>query len=636
MFQSLFSKSTTEDLLKLLKKEPFDESKANAILESVDINSLDNDGKSFLHHLCIENISEPIQWLVKNGINKELEDYYDDSALTLAMKYNSTKAFIKLLELGYDVDKQNRRGRTLLQDALFYENLEYFNQIKNYSKNINNIDQDGKNILFDAVSSGKNSLIQKVLLEDIDKTLIDNKGKPALLYDCVINNFETLKLLVHSDMDISLKDKNGNNLLYHLLKSEVINVDIIDFALVNKIDINAVNNNGNSILVEIIYILNEENSEENPDIKKNEIILNIVEKLFEHDIDLDIQNNKGQSALMIAADTNNNVMAKQLLEVGANINLEDKNSDTVLSMCAIKGNQHNKIISLLISYKANIYIKDSNNQTIIDKLVDAVLHRENKKRLDTKLKIKIDEDCDYFQILKEILSKSKIDLYSLNANDEPCFFEPLVYRNLNLFKLFMQAGYHINQPDINGLNVIYKLIATNKDLSTEEEKKYHICLKTILDMRADVNALDSFGGTTLHKAILQNDAKTVIMLMNANANLNAKDKQGRNFLHNSVWKNRVQIMRLIHSHNPKLINMPDNYGVLPINYAAFLGYTDLVVELITLGSVINNPTPKKRYIIDFLKKFHKNIFPMFKNARNSSDERYLAKLVANMRKEFEF
>ena len=168
------------------------------------------------------------------------------------------------------------------------------------------------------------------------------------------------------------------------------------------------------------------------------------------------------------------------------------------------------------------------------------------------------------------------------------------------------------------------------------QKRYHVTLKNVLDMRANVNATDSFGGTTLHKAILESDVQTVKMLINANAVMDAKDKQGRNYLHNSIWKNRVQIMRVIHANNSKLINTPDNYGVLPINYAAFLGYTDLVVELINLGANINNTYTKKPYILEFLQRFHKNIGPMMKDTRNATDQRHVNELVKNMRGEFEF
>ena len=636
MFNNLFSKPTTGDLLKVLQKEPFNESKADSILEHVKINSLDNNGKTFLHHLCSEDIVEPINWLVKNGIDKEIEDYYDDSALNTAIKSDSFNAFNLLLKLGYNVDKQNRNGRTILQDSLLLSDTKFYKKIKEHTKNINNIDKNGQNLLFDVIASGNVSLIEELLLEDIDKNLINKQGRPAFLQESVVNNFKVLKLLTDNNVDISIKDKDGNNLLYYVFKNKTINEKILEFAIENKIDLNAVNNQGNTILIEMIHIINDHDNELTSDVEKEKILLQTMDTLLGNGLDVNIVNSNGQSALMLSAKFNNEDITKKLINNGADINCSDNSGNTALSLAAIKGHTYKAITHLLVSNKASVYIKDNNEQTIIDKLIDAILHQNNKKRISSKLVMKMCDNCDYQVVLKDMLNNTKIDLYSLNSNDEPYFFEPIKYGNLNLFKLLIHTGYHINQPDKKGLNIIYKLMDTFKELSNEEQKNYFTSLKLLLDMRANVNATDGFGGTTLHKAILENDVQTVKMLMNANANMDAKDKQGRNFMHNSVWKNRVQIMRVIHSNNAKLINTPDNYGVLPINYAAFLGYTDLVVELISLGSVINNPTPKKQYILDFLKKFHKNIFPMFKNTRNSTDERHVAKLIKNMRSEFQF
>ena len=234
MFENLFSKPTTEDLLKVIMKEPFKESKANTILETIDINSIDNDGKSFLHHVCSENISEPIKWLVKNGINKELEDYYDESALMSAIKNDSFKSFNILLESGYDVDKQDRNGRTILQNSLLCSDLKFFKKIVNYTKNIDNIDKNGRNVLFDAVYTGNQEIIKELLSKDIAKDLIDDSGKPAFLLERVISDFDLLKLLVTSGFDISLKDDEGNNLLYYIIKNESINAEAIDYAIENK------------------------------------------------------------------------------------------------------------------------------------------------------------------------------------------------------------------------------------------------------------------------------------------------------------------------------------------------------------------------------------------------------------------
>ena len=93
MFKKIFSKATGEDLILELRKKTFNESKADSIVEHVNINSVDNDGKSFLHHMCSENRTEQIRWLIKQGIDKELQDYYDETALTLTLKNDSFDSF---------------------------------------------------------------------------------------------------------------------------------------------------------------------------------------------------------------------------------------------------------------------------------------------------------------------------------------------------------------------------------------------------------------------------------------------------------------------------------------------------------------------------------------------------------------
>jgi len=636
MFGNLFSKPTKEDLLKILKKTPFNSKKADSMLEDIDINAVDNEGKTFLHQLCIENITESLPWLVQNGINKELADYYDNTAMQLCLNNNSFEAFEVLLNQGYDIDKKNRTGRTIVQDALLLSDANYYKKLKRKSKNLNNIDEKGRNILFDVITSKNKNLIQEVLEEDIDKTLLDKSGIPAMFNPEVLNDFELLQLFILNDVDISLKDADGNNILYHILLSETLSIEVIDFVLERAFDVNSLNEKGNTILMEIACLIHKLSIENNLDTLNNKIILNTVDLLIEKKIDINIQNNEGRNALMIASELNNCEMVKRLIDNSVKINQQDNNGETALSLSAIQGNAFKEVIFFLVSNKADAYLKDINNQTIIDKLIDAILHLNNKKRIHSNLIMKMSENCDYSTILKEILQKIKIDLYALNFCDEPYFFEAIIHGNHDLFKLLIQVGFHINQPDKKGLNVIYKLMTSLDNLSTEEQKQYYLSMNILISMRADVNAKDSFGGTTLHKAILENDIQTVHMILNANIDLNAKDEQGRNYMHNCIWKNRVQLMRAIHTNNSKLINTPDKYGVLPINYAAFLGYTDLVIELINLGSIINNTNPKKPYILEFLKKFHKNILPMFKNTRNSADEQLIAKLIKNMRAEFQF
>jgi len=634
---NFFSKPTSEDLLNELQKETFNESKANSILEHVDINAIDNDGKTFLHHVCFENIDEPIRWLAKNGIDKDIEDYDGETALTLAIKNNCFESFHQLLQLGVNVDRQNRYGRTAVQEAIIQSSPKFFNATRMYSKNLNLIDKKGRNILFDAVLSENISLIKELLLEDIDKTLLDKEGKPALLLDNVLGNIELLKELINGGVDISLTDKKRNNLLFYLGQSEEFNLELFEFALKNDIDICCVNAQGSTILIELLMLLEDLDKTILDGIKKEKDIMIMIEKLLEYNIDMDIKNIEGQSALILATQQNNWDLVKMLLNYDVDVNVTDINGNTSVSIAAIRGEKYLVITDLLLSNLAKINIKDKNDKTVIEKLIDIVLHTQNEKKLKMEILKRTDENSDYLLILTKILAKVSMISLDVTSKEEPYFFEPVIYGNYNLLKILIQASVGINEVDGNGLNIIYKLMAENKTFdSAISQKRYYASLKSVLDMRANVNALDSFGGNTLHKAILDNDSQTVKMLINSNPNMEAKDKQGRNYLHNSIWKNRVQIMRIIHSINSKLINTPDNYGVLPINYAAFLGYTDLVLELITLGSVINNTYPKKPYILEFLKRFHKNITPMIRNTKNSTDQKHVTALIKNMKEEFGF
>lgn len=637
MLKSFFSKPTSEDLLKELQKESFNESKADSILEHVDINAVDNDGKTFLHHVCFRNIVEPIRWLVRNGIEKEVEDYYGETALSLAIKEKSFEAFHQIIQLGVNVDIQNRYGRTAVQESLLLNDSKFYNAIRNYSKNINTVDKQGRNALFDAVLSENLYLIKEVLLEDIDKTLIDKEGKPALLLDNVLSNIEILKELVKDGVDISLRDSNGNNLLFYLAQSKHFNLEIFDYVLENKIDSCCVNNQGNTVLLELLGVLKNINREDLVDLTKEKNIITMIERLLEHEIDLEIKNDYGQSAIVLASLLNDFTLLKMLLDYGSDINSMDAKGNTALSLSIMEGGGEFEILELLLSNGAKIDLVDVNKQSIIEKLVDIILYQNSDKRIKMEMVKKIAKSSDYVAILTRIFSKVSTTSLTLNSKEEPFFFEPILYGNFSLVKLFIQAGSNINQVDKDGLNIIYKLMSIAKDLPNDVgQKRYHSTLKSVIDMRANGNALDKFGGTALHKAILENDVQTVKMLMNSNSNMDAKDKQGRNYMHNSIWKNRVQIMRVVHATNAKLINTPDGYGVLPINYAAFLGYTDLVIELITLGANINNTYKKKPYILEFLQRFHKNIVPMIKDTRNATDQRHVSELVKNMREEFEF
>ncbi|MGB0989855.1 MAG: hypothetical protein ACPGUI_03390, partial [Halarcobacter sp.] len=92
--------------------------------------------------------------------------------------------------------------------------------------------------------------------------------------------------------------------------------------------------------------------------------------------------------------------------------------------------------------------------------------------------------------------------------------------------------------------------------------------------------------------------------------------------------------KLVNSYDQKIVNIADNYGVLPINYAVFMGKYDLVITMIDEYAHINNTNKIDPKMKDFFKKFHKNVINLIKYAKSKVDEKNLKLLSDNMKKEF--
>ncbi len=105
-------------------------------------------------------------------------------------------------------------------------------------------------------------------------------------------------------------------------------------------------------------------------------------------------------------------------------------------------------------------------------------------------------------------------------------------------------------------------------------------------------------------------------------------------IHNCIWKNTTKYFKLIHNYNKEIVNIPDMFGVRPINYAAFMGKKDFVIELLDEGALVNNPMKKDPKILKFLEKYHSNIINLTKGVEKEVDKANLKLLADNMIKEF--
>ncbi|MFA9374916.1 MAG: ankyrin repeat domain-containing protein, partial [Poseidonibacter sp.] len=545
-------------------------------------------------------------WLVKKGLDINAEDSSGQTPLVIAIENKNIEMIKILLRLNADVNHVNFYKRIALQECAKFGNIEIYDLLEKLTVKKENIDTHGQNIIFDAVLSKNEEMIKKILL---------NRSP--------------------SKIDFKQVDENNQNFLFHFIKSDIENEELIEEVILNNSDlINHQDKNGNTVLIEAVKVLLSKKTIYS---KEEEPLYYFIKSMCLAKIDETIENKKSESALFLAINSKNLEAIKLLLDAGISPNIQDKNGNTPLSTVAVKGEKFLPIVSLLIDYAANPDIKDNEDKTIIEKLIDIELFLLNEKQISPKLKKIVDKTSgNYFNVLEKILYRSEVNLKKLNSQKEPYFYEASVYGHVKLIKLLTKYGADINQSIEGGLNIIYKLMSVFKDEEDEVKlSKYYITLRTVIKMGANVNTRDDFGGITLHKAILDNDIQTVTILISLGADIEAIDNRGRNMVHNTIWKNRNKIFRLICSRNKNLLNMTDKFNVLPIHYAAFLGYTDLVLELMHLGAHINSTLVKAPYIIKFLERFNKNLSTLVNQTKNPTDRKKVSDLVTHMRKEFE-
>ena len=629
---SFFKTYTPQDLINILNDKVFNASKAEATLKNINIKQIDNNGMNFYHHIVqYENI-EAIKWLSRYKLDVNQEADNGSTPLSVAGGNGRAKAISLLVQKGANPNKKNKFGRTPLQEVAMQGNLKGFETLYPLTKEKTNLDNNDLNLLHLAMQGGNIDLIQKIIsLNIIDINQVDGDGKTILFSNHVMHNVKILKILIDNEIDLLIRDNSGNGFLYYCLQEGKKAQKVLEYAVENGADINMQNNDGKTILMQFIGSLKSFGPEP---IQYKKASLDTIKILLYLDSDLDMVDKNGENILFYAIRLGEVSVVEMILENKVDVNCVNINKETPLSITMIQGQDMVQISSALLAAGALPNIKNIDGKTIIERLIDINLYITNRKKLPLKEKKYIKEKGKYIFTLEMAIS-SNADLSILTSNGEPYFFEPIFYGNLEIVKLLKINGIDMNLHDKDNKNIIFKLMSMNETFANEANKKQYLSILTnLIPMGVDLTQRDAFGGTVLHKAVLTNDEQTIKILISAGADLSAIDSRGRNMIHNSVWSNRIKVFRLLYSYNIKLLNMPDNYGVLPINYAAFLGYWDMAIEMLDAGSQVNNPYKKTTYILEFLEKLHSNLKTLSQKANTTLQQQKIKALVDIMIPEF--
>lgn len=637
MFEKFLSKTkyTDEELIKELLNPSFNLEKANKIINSIniDLNNLYHNNELVFHICCKKDLFQAVMWFLDNKIDIEIQNDQNETAAFYAIHSKSSAILQVLIEHKININHLNIYNRTALQDAVISANNRIVNYLIQVTTNLSNCDIHGNNLIFDAVANGSLEIIKKIgAIKDININQVNEDGNTILHKESVLRNRELAILLMEMGANPTISDKKGKNFLFYAVTKGIENLPIIEKAVRLNYNINTKSMQNTTLLMEsITCLLNT--PKENEELRNNH--LEMAKELMRLGVNVDSVDDKNENAFFLATRSEDRELITTFLDnCKINLNRENNDGETVLSILVINGIRNNDLIKLYLSKGADPILENKFGKSIIEILIDIILYSENRKPLDFEYEILLNEDAEYATVLENILRNCNIDINKFNSKGEPLFFDSILHFNFKLFKLLRTKNINLNKKDKDGNNIVFKLMEYNYKNLIKDKKLYLNTIKSLINSGVDINAKNDEGITALHYAIVEKCEYTIRLLLELRADCFATDNKGRTIMHTCIWKNTTKYFKLINHYNKEIINIPDAFGIRPINYAAFMGKKDLLIEMLDAGALINNPTKKDPKILHFLEKFHTNIINITNGVEKEVDKVNLNHLAQNMIKEF--
>ncbi|MFA7084828.1 MAG: ankyrin repeat domain-containing protein [Arcobacteraceae bacterium] len=633
-----------KEFIKELHQNIFDEKKALKLFKSkeLNINSVDESGKTLLFDLVKKRKTEAIKFVLKQGININTEDNYGKTVLNEAINLDDGIMIRFLLENGADINYINKSKRSIMQDLALEGNVKAFKMLMIRQASLSHVDLYQRTVLFDAIEGGNLEIVKEVIHELSEDELnnIDDYGRNALFYAVLKEDKTIAKWLISYGIDIHIQDINKQNVLFNTMILGASNIEIVEMLIKKGINLEQEDKVGFTLIDEILKLIYLSKHPVDDASSKYRLVnefrnyLKLCSVLIEKGLPINLPNKEGKSVLYKEVFKKNYENLEFLIKAGADISVTDKDGRTILFDAIFAGMNGIEMINFLIKKGVDVDHRDKEERTVIDDLVEMILIQQNDKTPIHKRFYDIRQSEDYLELLRRLMAlKPKIN--KPKSNGQTLIFELMGYTNIELLNLFIHNDIDINIIDKKGQTPIGVLIEEGMTLTNKNERDdFLIRLNYLLKFRVNINATDDKGRTLLHKAVIADDLEVVEKLvLSKKIELGIKDSLGRTALHHTQWKGNVKIARLLIANGGD-INDPDAAGYTLLNYATILGYIKLIELLISYGVLMYNKNKKSKTVTQFFLKNEANLDKLLENdIPDEKMKKSILEVVSNLKNE---
>lgn len=453
------------------------------IVNNKNIDSQDVNGNTALMNCCKNGNFKLAQLLINAGANINVKNNVEISALMFASSRGYLDIVHLLINAGVDLDFQSKHGWTSLMCVA--ENV---------------IDSNKYNCLKALIDAKANIDIRN---DDGDTALIIAVRKSS-----TTSSISTVEYLINTNANLNIQNKDGftSLMIASIYSNTTSSIDTVKKLISVGCNLNIRCKNGQTALMLAIRNRNIDAMNELINVEKSKC-------------DLDIVDNYGRSALMIASkypNKNNNInIVKSLINTKCNLNTVDKFGRSALMIACRNSNTTSNIdtVNLLINAGADLNIRDINGKSA---LLIAVQHSNANSNIAT-VKALINARCNLDSLDKTGWSPLTYACYN--------------YRNYPFIECvneLIDAGANINILNKKNCSCLMHAARYCGTTSTID------CVKLLIRNKADVNVVDVNNHTALMYAVENVDTTSTIEcvreLINAKSDIHVKNKKSLSLL----------------------------------------------------------------------------------------------------------
>ncbi|XP_059139290.1 serine/threonine-protein phosphatase 6 regulatory ankyrin repeat subunit C-like [Physella acuta] len=471
--------------------------------------------------------------LLKSGANIHAVDEHGRTPLHIVAVAGHYYIAEDLYRLGAKINALDNYGMSPLFMSLVYGNEEVFSYLLSYGADVNLISEPLGSPLFAAVLSNDKQLIQRLIhygaILDVN---IDSEIMIAQIPQRTIilleNGAETKKVpalttgikLAHREEGYEYATPMGTKMSYSLeiiLKNNLKRV--AESFLNDGANVSAADDEGNTYL----------------HLASAFCSASILELFVDHKPDVNVQNAKGETPLMMACRRGNINVVRYLISLGADVTLVDVNKDTALHHTTLKAKE-------MCRY----------NNVILEMLSCTITH----------------------------LIENNANIHARNGQGNTALHLAAKFDLEHLISVLIKHGANVNDQNNEGNTPLF--LMTN-------DKLIHF----LVDDRTDINLQNKLGETALHNAFNVDVARA---LLEIGADMNIRTHNGRTALLCATFTGKFPLAQFLVEHGVN-VNVQDNEGknalILAIEYDVHnrksygLYSTDFLNILLEHGADVN-------------------------------------------------